>query len=125
MEVIVRIKRKKRNLAILLLIIFVSIETVRYMTWSENYICELQTIDDEGNYDSYNTVSSNTPAHNYEIINVGYDNKLYTLKGEVTINYTNKRPYIKIKRTRLVYGDEYDLYIPKGTVLYMEGVATR
>lgn len=54
-----------------------------------------------------------------------YDNKLHTLKGEVTINYTNKRPYIKIKRTRLVYGDEYDLYIPKGTVLYLDGVGTR
>ena len=40
-----RIKRKIRNLAILLLIIFVSIETVSYMTWSENYIYELQTKD--------------------------------------------------------------------------------
>lgn len=125
MEVIVRIKRKKRNLAILLLIIFVSIETVSYMTWSENYIYELQTIDDEGNYASYNTVSSNTPAHNYEIINVSYDNRLNTLKGNVTINYTNKTPYIKIKRTHLVYGDEYDLYVPRGTVLYMNGVGTR
>lgn len=54
-----------------------------------------------------------------------YDNKLHTLKGEVTINYTNKRPYIRIKRTRLVYGDEYDLYIPKGTILYIDGVGTR
>ena len=120
-----RIKRKKRNLAILLLIIFVSIETVSYMTWSENYIYELQTIDDEGNYASYNTVSSNTPAHNYEIINVCYGNRLYTLKGRVTINYTNKTPYIKIKRTHLVYGDEYDLYIPSGAVLYMDCVGTR
>lgn len=120
-----KIEKCIRNMVLIILIAFVFTKCVGYMTWSENYIYELQTIDDEGNYASYNTVSSNTPAHNYEIINVSYDNKLYTLKGEVTINYTNKRPHIKIKRTRLVYGDEYDLYIPKGTVLYLDGVGTR
>lgn len=120
-----KIKRNIRNVAIVLLIMFVCIKCVSCMAWSENYTYDLQSIDNEGNYVSYNTVSSNTPAHNYEIINVSYDNKLYTLKGEVTINYTNKRPHIKIKRTRLVYGNEYDLYIPKGTVLYLDGVGTR
>ncbi len=120
-----KIEKCIKNMILIILLAVVSIETVSYMTWSKNYTYDLQTIDEEDNYALYNTVSSNTPAHNYEIISVCYDNKLHTLKGEVTINYTNKRPYIKIKRTRLVYGDEYDLYIPKGTVLYMDGVGTR
>lgn len=125
MELIMKIEKCIKNMILIILLAVVSIETVSYMTWSKNYTYDLQTIDEEDNYALYNTVSSNTPAHNYEIISVCYDNKLHTLKGEVTINYTNKRPYIKIKRTRLVYGDEYDLYIPKGTVLYMDGVGTR
>lgn len=120
-----KIEKCIRNIVLIILIAFVFTKCVSYMTWSENYTYDLQSIDDEGNYASYNTVSSNTPAHNYEIINVCYGNRLYTLKGRVTINYTNKTPYIKIKRTHLVYGDEYDLYIPSGAVLYMDGVGTR
>ena len=65
-----KIKRNIRNVAIVLLIMFVCIKCVSCMAWSENYTYDLQSIDNEGNYVSYNTVSSNTPAHCYEIINV-------------------------------------------------------
>lgn len=120
-----KIEKCIKNMLFIILLAFVSIEVVSCITWSENYTYDLRAIDEEGNYALYNTVSSNTPAHNYEIINVCYENRLNTLKGNVTINYTNKTPYIKIKRTHLVYGDEYDLYVPRGTVLYMNGVGTR
>ena len=51
--------------------------------------------------------------------------ELNTLKGNVTINYTNKTPYIKIKRTRLCMETNMICMFRGGTVLYMNGVGTR
>ena len=98
---------------------------IYYASWSEESAYELQNIDDNGNYAIYHTVSSSIPTDNYEVVYVCFNNAMHTLKGNVSITYTNDTPHIDIIRTHIVYGDTYNLYIPKGSVIYEGNVGTR
>lgn len=118
-------KKKISILVIAVLILLPVFNFVRYVTWSEEYVYDLQQIDSDENYVVYYTISSTVPADNYEVVYVCYENIMHTLKGNVTINYTSEEPYIHIKDINVVNEDEYDLYVPKGTVIYEDGVGTR
>ena len=96
-----------------------------YASWSEEVSYDLQNIDDDGNYAIYYTVSSRSPGNNYEVVYVCFNNTMHTLKGNVSITYTDNNPYIDITRTHIVYGDDYHLYVPNGTVIYEGNVGTR
>lgn len=45
-----KIEKCIKNMLLIILLAFVSIETVSCMTWSKNYTYDLQTIDEEDNY---------------------------------------------------------------------------
>ena len=111
--------------AIVLILLGAISYLIYYTSWSEEASYELQHIDDNGNYAIYHTVSPSIPADNYEIVYVCFNNVMHTLKGNVSITYTNGNPYIDITRTHIVYGDDYHLYLPKGTVIYEGNVGTR
>ena len=54
-----------------------------------------------------------------------FNDTTHTLKGNVSITYINDNPYIDITRNHIAYGDDYDLYIPKGSVLYDGNAGTK
>lgn len=121
-------KKTKNMISVvaIVLILFGAISYfIYYASWSEESAYELQNIDDNGNYAIYHTVSSSIPADNYEVVYACFNNAMHTLKGNVSITYTNDTPHIDIIRTHIVYGDTYNLYIPKGSVIYEGNVGTR
>ena len=121
-------KKTKNMIAVvaIVLILFGAISYfIYYASWSEESSYELENIDDNGNYAIYHTVSSSIPADNYEVVYVCFNNAMHALKGNVSITYTNDKPRIDITWTHLVYGDEYNLYVPKGSVIYEGNVGTR
>ena len=120
-------KTKNMTATILIMLILVGalLYFVYYASWSEEVSYELQNIDDDGNYAIYHTVSSSIPADNYEVAYVCFNDTIHTLRGNVSITYTNDNPRIDITWTHLVYGDDYNLYVPKGSVIYEGNVGTR
>ena len=120
-----KIKNTITIVAIVLILLGAISYFIYYASWSEEVSYELQNIDDDGNYAIYHTVSSSIPADNYEVAYVCFNDTMYTLKGNVSITYTNDNPHVDIIRTHLVYGDDYNLYIPKGSVIYEGNVGTR
>lgn len=120
-----KIKNTIAVVAIILILLGAISYYICYSSWSEEVSYELQNIDNDGNYAIYHTVSSSIPADNYEVVYVCFNDTMHTLKGNVSITYINDNPHIDITRTHIVYGDDYDLYIPKGSVIYEDNVGTR
>ena len=59
---------------------------------------------------------------NYEVITVCSNNSIYTFKGNIQISYVDTKPYATIKQRNLVNSNEVYICVPKGTVVYEEGV---
>lgn len=95
---------------------------VSYGEYTEEYSYELQEIKD-GTYAIYHSVSSNTP---YDVITVCYNDQIHMFQGTVNIQQTNNKPYIEITaKPHINYGDEITVFIPKGTVEFVDNVGLR
>ena len=80
---------------------------------------------DENVYAIYYTTYSNVPAHNYEVVTLCVNNNVYTYKGDVSISYTEDKPYAIIKEYNMVNEDKVHIYVPLNTVIYEKGVSIR
>lgn len=85
---------------------------------------ELEEIESDIYARTYHTVST-VPAHNYDVIEICINGKVYTYKGSVDITYTNEKPYVVIMQNNLVNDDKVFVYVPKGTVDYRESVGVK
>lgn len=85
---------------------------ITYSRTVEYNLCELE----DGVYGYYNTVSSNTPAHNYETIILCVNGNILTFNGDVNICYTTGTPKIVWRQTKIVYGDNITVYVPHGSI---------
>lgn len=98
---------------------------VSYGEYTEEYSYELQEIKD-GTYAIYHSVSSNVPSHNYDVITVCYNDQIHMFQGTVNIQQTNDKPYIEITaKPHINYGDEITVFVPKGTVEFVDNVGLR
>lgn len=122
-------KKFKIKYIIYLVLIVIVITIVSYLiglyvkhvnAYTENTYL-LSEIED-GTYAIYYTTHSRVPAENYEVITLCYGNSIYTLNGDVSITYTDDEPYVYIKNTNIVHGDDIHVYVPKGSVRYEESV---
>lgn len=108
-------------LCIVAIVIFGIVSFVKYVNEYTEYTYQLQEIED-GTYAIYYTTHSRIPAENYEVIRLYYNNSIYTLNGNVSITYTNGEPYVYIKKTNIVHGDEIHAYVPKGSVKHEKSI---
>ena len=108
------------TIAIMLILVGTLLYFVHYTSWSKEVSYELQNIDDDGNYAIYHTVSSSIPADNYEVAYVCFNDAMHTLEGNVSITYTNDNPHIDITWTHLVYGNDYNLYVPLDLTIFKD-----
>lgn len=96
-----------------------------YANYTEEYSYELEEIK-SGTYAIYNTVSSTTPAHNYNVVTICYNGQIHVFQGTVNICQTNNKPHADIiSRPHMNYNDEITIYVPKGTIEFAEGVGVR
>lgn len=110
---------------ILTLIFFGLYKLISYGEYAEEYSYELEEIK-SGAYAIYNTVSSTTPAHNYNVVTICYNGQIHVFQGTVNICQTNNKPHADIiSRPHMNYNDEITIYVPKGTVEFAEGVGVR
>lgn len=86
-----------------------------YVTYENVVEYELAEIDD-GIYGYYNSVASDIPAENYEMIVLCFNRSIYTLKGNVDIHYTDGEAKLIWKDVNIVHGDEFDVYVPYNTI---------
>jgi hypothetical protein len=93
----------------------------RCITYSETLEYTLYEIDD-GVFGYYNLVTSSIPSQNYEVITLYFGGGMYTLKGHVSIHYTDETPKLIWERTKLVNGDSMAVYIPKGSLEIRQNV---
>ena len=100
-------------------------KVVSYREDTEEYSYELHEIKD-GTYAIYHSVSSNVPSHNYDVITVCYNDQIHMFQGTVNIQQTNDKPYIEITaKPHINYGDEITVFVPKGTVEFVDNVGLR
>jgi len=69
-----------------------------------------------GVYGYYNTVSSSTPAHNYEVITLCLNGSVRTLKGHVNIHYTTGEPRLVWTQTKIIKSDTINIYVPHRSI---------
>ena len=86
-----------------------------YTTYTDTIEYELMEFDD-GVYGYYNAVTSNIPAGNYDMITLCFNNKVYTLKGDVNVYYTDEAAKLIWTDTNIVNGDTFDVYVPLGSI---------
>lgn len=86
-----------------------------YATYEATYEYKLQEIDG-GIYGYYNTVNSNVPSGNYEVITLYFNGSTHTLDGNVNIHYTDSDPHLVWHYVRVVHGCTYDVYVPSGSI---------
>ena len=130
MEVRTIKKEIKENIKYLLIIVcilmFVGLGVFKlfsYANYTEEYSYELEEIR-PGTYAIYNTVSSNVPAHNYNVVTICFNGQIHIFQGTVNICQTNNKTHANIiSRPHMNY--EITIYIPKGTVEFAEGVGVR
>lgn len=116
--------KKKIYMGLIVISIFLAIQSYRYCIWSEEYTYQLQEIDN-GVYVQYHRVFSTVPADNYEVVQVCFNDTLHTLTGDVTIIYNNDVPQLSVTANHFVNGDEIIVYVPKGSVLHYNDVGVR
>lgn len=116
--------KKKIYMGLIVISIFLAIQSYRYCIWSEEYTYQLQEIDN-GVYVQYHRVFSTVPADNYEVVQVCFNDTLHTLTGDVTIIYNNDVPQLSVTTNHFVNGDEIIVYVPKGSVLHYNDVGVR
>ena len=66
--------KKKIYMGLIVISIFLAIQSYRYCIWSEEYTYQLQEIDN-GVYVQYHRVFSTVPADNYEVVQVCFNQK--------------------------------------------------
>ena len=111
--------------AIIAAIFFGMYKFSSYLSSTEEYSYDLQEIKD-GTYAIYHSVSSNTPSHNYDVITVCYNGQIHMFQGTVNIQQTNDKPYIEIAaKPHMNYSDEITVFIPKGTVEFVDNVGLK
>lgn len=110
----------------ILALIFLGLyKLISYGEYTEEYSYELEEIK-SGTYAIYNTVSSTTPAHNYNVVTICYNGQIHVFQGTVNICQTSNKPHADIiSRPHMNYNDEITIYVPKGTVEFAEGIGTR
>lgn len=94
----------------------------KYASWENAVECNLTELDD-GIYGYYNTVSSNIPSHNYEVITLCVNGSVRTLRGDVNIHFDSSEHKLVWIQTRYVNGDTIDVYVPQGTIEMRPNVA--
>ena len=81
---------------------------------------------DDGVYAVCTNFVSNVPANNYEMITICCNGQIRTYKGNVSITYTDKKPYAIVKDYyNLVNGEEVFIYVPYGSVEFQSNVSSR
>lgn len=114
-----------KPIGIIAVIILICAVLIKYITYTERYSYNLEEVE-LGVYAIHNTVSSNTPAHNYEVITICYDNQVHTFKGTASICYTDGKPCADITvRHHADYADKITIYVPKGSVKFEKGVGLK
>ncbi len=103
--------------AILLLVIGLIAVLVNYGNQYTEHEYTLYEIQD-GVYGVYNTVVSNVPADNYDVITLCCNGQIRTFKGNIHIVYTEAEAYAKYKNSNMVNADELWVYVPFGTIEY-------
>ena len=86
-----------------------------YTTYTDTVEYELMEFGD-GVYGYYNAVTSSIPAENYDMITLCFNNKVYTLKGDVNVYYTDEAAKLIWTDTNIVNGDTFDVYVPFGSI---------
>ena len=86
-----------------------------YITYTNTVEYKLKDFGD-GTYGYYNAVTSNIPSENYEMIVLCFADRIYTLKGDVNIHYTNEEPKLIWTDVNVVHGDTFDVYVPYGSI---------
>lgn len=85
------------------------------VTYSETFEYGLTELSD-GIYGYYNSVASNIPSENYDMIVLCLNGQIYTLKGDVNIHYTDGECKLIWHDVKIVNGDTYEVYVPAGTI---------
>lgn len=118
----------KTIIPVLMIIVFVFFgvyKLVQYAEYTEEYSYELQEIKD-GTYAIYHSVSSNVPANNYDVITICYNGQIHMFQGEVIIQQTNDTPYVNIiSKPHMSNADEITVFIPKGTIEFVDNVGLK
>ena len=112
-------------LMIIAFIFFAVFKLAQYGEYTEEYSYELQEIKD-GTYAIYHSVSSNVPANNYDVITICYNGQIHMFQGEVIIQQTNDTPYVNIiRKPHMNNADEITVFIPKGTIEFVDNVGLK
>ena len=118
----------KTIIPVLMIIVFVFFgvyKLAQYAEYTEEYSYELQEIKD-GTYAIYHSVSSNVPANNYDVITICYNGQIHMFQGEVIIQQTNDTPYANIiSKPHMSNADEITVFIPKGTIEFVDNVGLK
>lgn len=107
------------GIAIVAVIIFGFVSCAKHFYDCATYenVVEYKLLEiDDGVYGYYNTVSSNTPAHNYQVITLCLNGSVQTLKGYVNIHYTTGESKLIWTQTKTVNNDTIDVYVPHGSI---------
>lgn len=120
------INKYKRNIVIMLILILILFLGFKWLTRpeSEPFTLELETIHDDI-YLTYYRVHSDVPAHNYNVVQYCVNGKLYTIKGNVNIAFTNEQPYVIYQNSRYSYEDTANFYIPKDSIEYLPSTVSK
>ena len=113
------------GLAVIVCFVFIIGKLAMYMKEYNESEYRLEEVED-GIYLITYRVSSNVPAHNYDVATICVNGNLLEYKGDLRIVYTEYDPYCVIgSYVNLNYSDEITVYIPKGSVKFQENVGIR
>ena len=108
-----------KKILLCILLIAIAVPCFNYMTYKETFEYDLVEME-PGVYAYYNVVTSNIPAENYEMITACLNGRVYTLGGHVYIHYTDGDPKLFWTDVNLVHGDTFEVYVPKGSVVFTD-----
>lgn len=121
------VKKYKYRIVTILIIVFALFGIIRWFGKQAEYHenkYDLEEID-SGIYARYYQTVSTVPAHNYDVVEICINGNIRTYKGYLSITYASENPYALVMQNNLVNDDNVYLYVPKGTVEYMESVGVR
>lgn len=104
-----------------LMIIFYVVMTYQCSKYTENFydISEIES----GVYAIQSQGISAASLRKYDVVEVCIDGTLRKFEGDVTISFTEKKPYVFAETNGLSYSDKVHIYIPKGTLMREAGMS--
>lgn len=79
----------------------------------------------DGVYALYHKTYSSIPAENYEVVTLCCNGNIYTFTGDISISYTNDKPYVIVQDRIFTHTDDIFVYVPQNTVVYEQSVGLR